>query len=158
MPCCACAPPPVVVLPLLLLLALLALLPPNKSAMIAFVIIILNPPPNTLATLDRHTVVTPGIVDVIKLDSDTRPCNVAEGTRRPCISIIDPTNGESNSSTAAVIADNVDNICIARACGCTTNSDEEDEEEDVDGVRYFVNVGNGAKRTMDNEHAVRKEV
>jgi hypothetical protein len=54
-----------------------------------------------------------------------------------------------------VIADNVDNICIARACGCSTNTDE---EEDVDGVRYFVNVGNGAKRTMDNEHAVRKEV
>ena len=139
---------------------LLALLPPNKSAMIAFVIIILNPPPNTLATLDRHTVVTPGIVHVIKLDNDTRPCNVAEGTRRPCVSIIDPTNGESNSSIVADIADNVDNICIARACGCTTNSDDDEDEEDVVPVvvRYFVNVGNGAKRTMDNEHAVRKEV
>ena len=26
---------------------------------------------------------------------------VAAGTRRPCVSIIDPTSGESNSSTAA---------------------------------------------------------
>jgi hypothetical protein len=59
---------------------------------------------------------------------------------------------------AAVIADNVDNICIARACGCTTNTEEEEEVVVLVVVRYFVNVGNGAKRTMDNEHAVRKEV
>jgi hypothetical protein len=58
---------------------------------------------------------------------------------------------------AAVIADNVDNICIARACGCSNNTEEEEAVVPV-VVRYFVNVGKGAKRTMDNEHAVRKEV
>jgi hypothetical protein len=97
------------------------------------------------------------MVDVIKLANDTNPCNEAAGTRRPCVSIIDPTSGESNSSTAAVTADNDDNIRIARACGCTTNDEVEDEEV-VNGVRYFVNVGKGAKSTIDNEHAVRKEV
>jgi hypothetical protein len=70
--------------------------------------------------------------------------------------MMDPTRGDNSNSIDADMADNIDSMRIALACG--GDDDDDDDDDGLESWRCLVSVGNGANMTIESDDAIRKDV